>query len=60
MRGSRYGRMALYTSLGFLVLMIRLPVWSTYIEALNNSTFIRDLVIRSEGKTARKPRFSPT
>ncbi len=49
-RGSRYGRIAIYMSFGFLVLMIRLPVWSTYIEVLNNSTFVRDFVIRSEGR----------
>ena len=40
--------------------MIRLPVWSTYLEVLNNSTFIREFVIKSEGKGGRKPRFGAT
>jgi tetratricopeptide (TPR) repeat protein len=59
-RSSRYGRMAMYTSFGFLVLMIRLPVWSTYLEVLNNSTFVRDFVIKSEGKPTGRRRFGPT
>ena len=56
-RKSRCGRMAIYTSFGFLALMIRLPVWSTYLEVLNNSRFVRDFVIQSEGKQAGRRRF---
>ena len=31
-RRARHGRIAVYTSLGFLFVVIRLPVWSTYLE----------------------------
>jgi tetratricopeptide (TPR) repeat protein len=47
-RRSRYGRMALYTSLGYFFVVIRLPVWSTYLEVLNNSTFVRNFVLRND------------
>ena len=30
--------------------MIRLPVWSTYLEVLNNSTFVREFVLRNDTK----------
>jgi tetratricopeptide (TPR) repeat protein len=47
-RQARFGRLAVYASLGFLVLMIRMPAWSTYVEILNNSTIVRDFVLRSD------------
>ncbi len=54
-RRARCGRIALYTSLGYLFVVIRLPVWTTYIEVLNNSTFVRDLVLRSDNaRTGRR------
>ena len=49
-RRARCGRMAFYTSLGYLFVVIRLPVWSTYIEVLNNSTFVRNLVLSSDNE----------
>ncbi len=54
-RRARCGRIALYTSLGYLFVAIRLPVWTTYIEVLNNSTFVRNLVLRSDNaRTGRR------
>ena len=55
-RRARFGRLAIYTSLGYLVLMIRLPVWSTYLEVLNNSTFVREFVLRNDTKRIRSAR----
>jgi len=57
-RRARFGRLAVYTSLGYLVLMIRLPVWSTYLELLNNSTIVREFVLRNDIKRIRGPRNS--
>jgi len=57
-RRARFGRLAVYTSLGYLVLMIRLPVWSTYLELLNNSTIVREFVLRNDIKRIRGPRTS--
>jgi len=50
--------LAVYTSLGYLVLMIRLPVWSTYLELLNNSTIVREFVLRNDIKRIRGPRYT--
>jgi tetratricopeptide (TPR) repeat protein len=47
-RRARCGRLALYTSLGYLFVVIRLPVWSTYLEVLNNSTFVRNFVLKND------------
>ena len=50
--------MALYISLGYLFVVIRLPVWSTYLEVLNNSTFVRNFVLRNDNErlTGRRSR----
>jgi tetratricopeptide (TPR) repeat protein len=55
-RQARSGRLAVYASLGFLVLMIRMPAWSTYLELLNNSTLVRNFVLRSEFTQLERPR----
>ena len=47
-RRARHGRIALYISLGFLFVVIRLPVWSTYLELLNNSTLVRNFVLEND------------
>jgi tetratricopeptide (TPR) repeat protein len=47
-RRARHGRIALYTSFGFLFVVIRLPVWSTYLELLNNSTLVRNFVLEND------------
>ena len=39
-------------SLGFLVLMIRLPVWSTYLEIINESRMVRELVLEDQHRFA--------
>jgi len=43
-----HGRLALYLSLAFLVLNIRLPFWSAYLEVLNRSQFIRELILEND------------
>jgi len=55
-RRARFGRLAVYASLGYLVLMIRLPVWSTYLEVLDNSTIFREFVLRNDTQRNRRPR----
>jgi len=55
-RRARLGRLAVYASLGYLVLMIRLPVWSTYLEILNNSSIVREFVLRNDVKRIRGSR----
>jgi tetratricopeptide (TPR) repeat protein len=47
-RRARWGRLAVYGAIGYLVLMVRLPVWSTYIEVLNNSTIFREFIIQND------------
>jgi tetratricopeptide (TPR) repeat protein len=56
-RQSRCGRMAVYMSLGYLFVVIRLPVWSTYLEVLNNSTFVRNLVLKNDNARLSGRRF---
>jgi len=55
-RRGRLGRMAIYASIGFLVLMIRLPVWSTYIEILNDSKVVREFILKNDIGGVRRPR----
>jgi tetratricopeptide (TPR) repeat protein len=55
-RRARSGRLAVYTSIGFLVLMIRLPVWSTYLELLDHSPMIRAFVLRNDVDRLARPR----
>jgi tetratricopeptide (TPR) repeat protein len=47
-RRSMHGRLALYVSLAFLVLNIRLPVWSVYLEILNRSRLVREFVLQND------------
>jgi tetratricopeptide (TPR) repeat protein len=56
-RRSRCGRMALYTSLGYLFVVIRLPVWSTYLEVLNNSTLVRNFVLKNDNDRLHSQRL---
>jgi tetratricopeptide (TPR) repeat protein len=55
-RRARLGRLAIYTSVGFLILMIRLPVWSTYLEIINESKFVREFVLKTDPGGANRPR----
>jgi hypothetical protein len=58
-RRARCGRMALYTSIGYLFVVIRLPVWSTYLEVLNNSTLVRNFILKSDTEQFGGRRYSP-
>jgi hypothetical protein len=49
-RRARFGRLAIYASLGFLVLMIRLPVWATYVDLINDSRIVREFVLKNDIK----------
>ena len=52
---TRFGRLAIYASLGFLVLMIRLPVWSTYLEIINDSRIVREFVLKNDIRRINRP-----
>ena len=57
-RRARFGRLAVYASAGFLVVMIRLPVWSTYLELLNDSSIVREFVLKNDNRnTSVRPRY---
>ncbi len=58
-RRARCGRMALYASIGYLFVVIRLPVWSTYLEVLNSSTFVRNFVLKNDIERLGSRSFSP-
>ena len=49
------GRLAIYLSLAFLVLGMRMPFWTAYLEILNRSNLVRDFVLRTAppGEPAR-------
>jgi tetratricopeptide (TPR) repeat protein len=58
-RRSRFSRLALYASVAFLVLTIRLPAWSTYLELLNQSQWIREFILRDDLARLRSTRKAP-
>jgi tetratricopeptide (TPR) repeat protein len=58
-RRARCGRMALYMSVGYLFVVIRLPVWSTYLEVLNNSPLVRNFILESDTEQFGGRRYSP-
>ena len=45
-----HGRLALYVSLAFLVLNVSIPFWSAYEEVLRRSTFVREFVLKTDGR----------
>ncbi len=47
-RRRRAVRLSLYASTVFLLLTIRLPVWSAYIELIDHSPIIRDFVLKTD------------
>ena len=55
-RRARLGRLAIYASSCFLVLMIRLPVWSTYVEIINDSRIVREFVLKNDLGGPNRPR----
>ena len=50
------GRLAIYVSLAFMVLNVRFPVWSAYIEVLNRSRLVREFVLKNDTAHYRAPR----
>jgi tetratricopeptide (TPR) repeat protein len=44
------GRMAVYVALAFLVINVRHTVWSAYLEVLNESSLVREFVLKSDAK----------
>jgi tetratricopeptide (TPR) repeat protein len=49
-RRARNGRIAVYTSLGFLFVAVRLPIWSTYLELLNKSPLVRNFILENDSQ----------
>ena len=47
-RQARFGRLAVYASLGFLAMMIGDPARAIYYELVNNSSVVRDFVLQSD------------
>jgi tetratricopeptide (TPR) repeat protein len=43
-----FGRLAVVCSVAFLVLTIRLPAWSAYFDLINQSRWIRELILRDD------------
>jgi tetratricopeptide (TPR) repeat protein len=58
-RRARFGRLAIYASFGFLVLMIRMPVWSAYLEVLNKYAFVREFILKNDFDRIRVRRHAP-
>ncbi len=61
-RRTRLDRLTLLMSLGFLALTIRLPGWSTSLELLTRSQFVRDLLVgeeRTKGADVRMRQPAP-
>lgn len=55
-QGARHrlrGRLAIYLSLAFLVVGMRMPFWTAYIEILNRSSYVRDLVLSTAPQAPR-------
>jgi tetratricopeptide (TPR) repeat protein len=55
-RRLRWGRLAVYLSAAFLVLTIRLPAWSAYLELLSQSQWIREFILRDDFARIRSTR----
>jgi hypothetical protein len=47
-RRALIGRLAIYVSLGVMMLLIRLPVWSTYLGLIHDSRFFREFIISND------------
>ena len=50
-RRFREGLRAIYVSLAFVVLNVRIPLWSAYEEVLNRSSLVRELVLKSDTRS---------
>jgi len=49
-RALLHGRLAVYLSLAFLVLNVRLPFWSAYLEVLNRSRLVREFILENDSR----------
>jgi tetratricopeptide (TPR) repeat protein len=58
-RRARIGRLAIYTSLAYLFVMLRIPLWSAYLEVLNQSTLVREFVLQNDFQRIHGPRAAP-
>ena len=54
-RRALIGRLATYVSFGVMMLLIRLPVWSTYLGLLHDSSILREFVISNDLQRIRSP-----
>jgi tetratricopeptide (TPR) repeat protein len=54
-RRALIGRLASYVSFGVMMLLIRLPVWSTYLGLLHDSSILREFVIGNDLQRIRSP-----
>jgi tetratricopeptide (TPR) repeat protein len=58
-RRSWLGLLSLFTSVAFLVLTVRLPAWSTYLEVLIRSQWVREILLRDDLRKIRGSRPAP-
>jgi len=58
-RRARCGRLAIFISLAFFVLVIRASVWSAYLEILNQSSIVREFVLRNDFDRIHSRRARP-
>jgi tetratricopeptide (TPR) repeat protein len=54
-RRALIGRLATYVSFGVMMLLIRLPVWSTYLGLLHDSSLLREFVISNDLLRIKRP-----
>ena len=53
---ARFGRLGICISLVFMIATVRLPAWSSFLEVLNQSRFIREFLLRDDMKRVRSTR----
>lgn len=58
-RRSRFGGLAVAISVVFVVLTIRLPAWSTVLELVAQSQWVREVILRDDLARIRAPRPRP-
>jgi tetratricopeptide (TPR) repeat protein len=58
-RRTRFSRLALCISVAFLVATIRLPAWSSFLELVNQSQWIREFILRDDLARLRTTRKAP-
>jgi tetratricopeptide (TPR) repeat protein len=58
-RKARFGRLAVFASLAFFVLVIRSSIWPAYLEVLNQSSIVREFVLRNDFDRIHSRRYRP-